>query len=575
LAKLYLFIKFERLFFMKTKLIISALLICSTLSRVIAMQNNADHVLGQLIVQLDKSNLDINDLINHFDKKIGLRLESMLSEPLAIYLLTFNTNEINENDLLQKVNANVIVKAVQFNHFVEERVLEPNDPNFTNGTMWSLKNTGQNGGTNDADVDAPEAWELCTGGITVAGDTVVVAVIDGGFFMGHVDINFWKNYEEIAGNNIDDDGNGYIDDVNGWNAYNNNGTITSSQHGTHVSGTVAAKGNNNIGVVGINWNAKVMAIQGSSGTEATVVAAYAYAFKQRQLYNQSNGDAGAFVVATNSSFGVNNGNPANFPIWCGMYDSLGSVGILSAGATANANYNIDVTGDMPTACPQQHLITVTNTDKNDVKNTGAGYGLTTIDLGAPGTSVSSTTPNNQYASLTGTSMATPHVAGAVGLMISYACPLLLQAYKQYPDSISLLFKEFMLNNVDANTSLQSNTVSGGRLNLFNSLQAINQYCITTDDKIKEIAELFITDLTIQPNPAGDYLQLMYSLPNSGNVSIDLLDITGRLVKHIERSNFSEGYHSHTVYLEDIEAGVYCIQLRSGNSSSQTKKFVKL
>ena len=550
------------------------------LSSVLMLQNsnaqnnlNNDHVNGQIMVQLQKE-AQINNFIASFNSNYELKVEQQLSEPLAIWLLSFNENAIAENEILQKVNSHRQTKAVQFNHFVEERVLEPNDPNYVNGTQWDMNNTGQNGGTNDADIDAPEAWELNTGGITAAGDTVVVAVVDGGFFLAHQDLNFWKNYAEIPGNSIDDDNNGYVDDVNGWNAYNNNGTITSSQHGTHVSGTVAAKGNNNLGVAGVNWNAKVMAIQGSSGTEATVVNAYAYAFKQRKIYNQTNGLQGAFVVATNSSFGVNNGNPNSYPIWCGMYDSLGAVGILSAGATANANYNIDVTGDMPTACPNNHLITVTNTDRNDIKASSAGYGITTIDLGAPGSTVNSTTPNNAYANLSGTSMATPHVAGAVGLMISAACPQLLQDYKNFPDSIALLFKDFMLNNVDPNADLLNKTVTDGRLNVYNSLVAINNYCLFTSNQIKGIGQSLIKDFEIQPNPAQAYLQLFYNLPESGNVQINVLDMAGRNIKQMQRTNFSEGYHNHIVDVQDLEAGIYFIQLQIGGSQSGVKKFIK-
>jgi subtilisin family serine protease len=532
-----------------------------------------DHVNGQLMIQLYKD-AQINNFIATFNPNYELKVEQQLSEPLAIWLLSFNENNVDENEILQKVNSHRQTKAVQFNHFIEERLLEPNDPSYNDGTQWDMNNTGQNGGTNDADIDAPEAWALCTGGITTAGDTVVVAVVDGGFSLAHQDLNFWKNYAEIPGNNIDDDNNGYVDDVNGWNAFNNNGSVTSSQHGTHVSGTVAARGNNNLGVAGVNWNAKVMAIQGSSGSESTVVIAYAYAFKQRKIYNQTNGIEGAFVVATNSSFGVNNGNPNNYPIWCGMYDSLGAVGILSAGATANANYNIDVTGDMPTGCLNNHLITVTNTNRNDLKASQAGYGLTTIDLGAPGSTIYSTTPNNSYANLSGTSMATPHVAGAVGLMISAACPQLLQDYKNYPDSIALLFKQFMLDNVDSIGDLQNVSVTGGRLNIHNSIVAINTYCTTTADNLKRLGENFITDLTIQPNPAKDYLQLLYKLPVSGNVQIKVIDMAGRNIKQIQRPNFSEGIHNHIIDVQDLEAGIYFIQLNTGNSQSQTKKFVK-
>ena len=538
-------------------------------------QNNqiTDHVEGELIVQLTKDG-NVNDLLKSFPANYNLEIISQLSNPLAIWLISFDASTISENEMLQKVNAYRKTKAVQFNHYVQERVLEPNDPSYVDGTQWDMNNTGQNGGIIDADIDAPEAWQLCTGGITAAGDTVVMAVVDGGFSTSHQDLSFWRNYGEIPGNGLDDDNNDYVDDINGWNVYNNNGNITSSQHGTHVSGTVAAIGNNGIGLAGVNWNGKVMAIQASSGTESVVVAGYAYAFKLRQMYNQTNGSKGAFVVSTNSSFGVNNGNPASYPIWCGMYDSLGAVGILSAGATANANYNIDVTGDMPTACENNHLITVTNTDRNDDKAGSAAYGLTTIDLGAPGSTIYSTTPNNNYANLSGTSMATPHVAGAVGLMISAACPNLLADYKNYPDSIALLFKQFMLDNVDTIASLQGKTVTNGRLNIHKSLVAINNYCVLTSSKTREIAQSFITNLEIQPNPTDAFLQLFYNLPSNGNVNINIYDIEGRRIKQVLRNNFSEGFHSHIIDVQDLNAGIYFIQLSINNSNSQVKKFIK-
>jgi subtilisin family serine protease len=146
---------------------------------------------------------------------------------------------------------------------------------------------------------------ITTGGLTVQGDTIVVAVIDCGADITHEDLNFWKNYLEIPGNGIDDDTNGYVDDFDGWNAQSQTGVITSCSHGTHVSGIIGAIGNNTTGVVGVNWNVKIMPVQPSSTNEALVVAAYTYVYNMRRLYNQTNGAKGAFIVATNSSFGVN------------------------------------------------------------------------------------------------------------------------------------------------------------------------------------------------------------------------------------------------------------------------------
>ncbi|KXK43528.1 MAG: Subtilisin amylosacchariticus precursor, partial [Chlorobi bacterium OLB5] len=210
-----------------------------------------------------------------------------------------------------------------------------------------------------------------------------------------------------------------------------------------------------------------MAIQGSSGTEAVVLRAYGYALKQRKVYDSTNGLKGAFVVSTNSSFGVDYGQPSNYPLWCAFYDSLGNKGILSACATANLNVNVDVVGDIPTACPSDWMVSVTNTTNTDAKNSGAAYGLTTIDLGAPGTSILSTTTASNYGLSTGTSMATPHVAGAIAFMYAVAPLPWITQYKLTPGPYSLQVKQKIMQGVDIKPSMV-NTVSGGRLNLNNS-----------------------------------------------------------------------------------------------------------
>ncbi|HLT46708.1 MAG TPA: S8 family peptidase [Rubricoccaceae bacterium] len=395
------------------------------------------------------------------------------------------------------------VLVAQFNHEVTLRgaSVTPNDTRF--GEMWNLHNTGQTGGTPDADIDAPEAWELTHGGIAADGARVAVAVVDNGFQLSHPDLRFWTNPAEVPGNGVDDDGNGYVDDVNGWNAYNHNGTITSSFHGTHVSGTAAARGNNGTGVTGVNWEAEVVAIQGSSGNEATVVEAYGYALALRNQYDATGGAEGAFVVSTNSSFGVDFGDPEDYPIWCGMYDEMGEVGILSAAATMNINADVDVTGDVPTACPSDHLIAVTNTTDDDTKNSGAAYGLTTIDLGAPGTSVLSTNSSSGYGTATGTSMASPHVAGAVALLVSGLSAAQLQAYRDDPAAYALTLKQAILDGTD---DIGIQTVTGGRLNVYNSLLLLQQTAAVT-------AEVEPVGGTSIP-PAGGTLTFQVTLTNT-------------------------------------------------------------
>lgn len=438
-----------------------------------------NYVDGELIIQL-KKNVSLQTFKNSF-QPIELRDIRLLSKRMNIWLFKYNTTKISYDDVLFQIRQNKNVSIVQFNHYVQSRnsnsilTTFPDDPMFNQ--QWALNNTGQTGGTPDADIDAPEAWDITTGGLTKLGDTIVVAIVDGGCDLNHQDLTYWHNYAEIPNNGIDDDNNGYVDDFRGWNAYDNNGNVLSDFHGTHVSGIAAAHGNNGLGVSGVNWYTQVMPVAASSGTEAVVVAGYGYVLEMRARYNESNGTEGAFVVSTNSSFGVDYGQPADYPIWCAMYDSMGVQGILSCAATANLNINIDVEGDIPTACPSSFLIAVTNTTNTDQKNNGAAYGLETIDLGAPGTSILSTVPGNSYSNLTGTSMATPQVTGAIALMFAAADSGLMITYKNDPANGALLFKNYLLAGVDTIPALEGITVTGGRLNVYNAALEVSQ--ITT------------------------------------------------------------------------------------------------
>jgi hypothetical protein len=463
-----------------------------------------NYVEGEIIVMF-KHSIDANSFLNGYSD-IGLGIKEVLVPDMNIYLFQYDNSRSQPVDALLSLMRSSDVEIAQFNHRFKERVI-PNDTRFAE--QWDKHNTGQSGGTVDADIDAPEAWEISTGGVTPLGDTIVVAIVDGGQQVTHTDLDTWRNHGEIAANGIDDDGNGYIDDIYGWHAGNNNGTIPSNSHGTHCAGIVGGRGNNSLGVAGVNWKVKTMPIAYGSATESNVIKAYGYALKQRRIYNQTNGAKGAFVVSTNSSFGIDYGRPVNYPLWCAFYDTLGNAGILSAGAGPNLNINIDIQGDIPTTCPSKFLIAVTNTTRTDAKNSGAGYGAINMDLGAPGTSILSTVPTNSYSSLTGTSMATPQVAGAIALLHAGAHSHYIQLMKSNPDSAAVLFKQFLLSTVDTIPSMTGITVSNGRLNLNKLLLKANTLNTTGVLNLNAVIEGFYDDVSglMVPDTAKLYLRM--------------------------------------------------------------------
>ncbi len=442
---------------------------------------NLSHVLGDVLVR-PVAGQEIESLISNLRYFEGnptrLQVVEQISRPLNIWRLNFDHTVIHEQHFLRFLQANPKIETVQFNHLVTMRETIPNDTFFDD--QWQYINMGQNGGVVGADIDADLAWDITTGGVTPFGDTIVVAVLDDGIDIGHEDFgdNLWLNHAEIPNNGIDDDGNGYVDDYLGWNINSNNDNINGGGHGTPVAGIVGAQGNNELGVTGVNWDVKVMVIRTDFNTnEADVIEAYSYVLEARQLYNESNGDEGAFVVSTNASWGIDFGQPEDAPLWCAFYDTLGHAGILNCGATINGNQNVDEIGDLPTACPSDFMISVTNMNRTDNKVTNAGYGLETIDLGAFGANTYTTADNNSYGGFGGTSGATPHVTGAIALLYSAPCDNLISIAKADPGQAALLARQYILEGVDPNPSLDGITVTGGRLNMFNSLNDLMNNCV--------------------------------------------------------------------------------------------------
>lgn len=421
-------------------------------------QESTTYVENEFIIWLEQD-VDASDFAAK--SNTGIMPKRQLSKRLNIWLFEINDNKEHREDKMRRLNANADVRVIQNNHTnITLREAIPDDPFF--GQQWA-----------PAIMNLPQAWEeFTTGGVTATGDTIVVAVIDGGADWTHEDLNCWENAHEIPNNGIDDDGNGYIDDFHGWNAYNHNGYVGSNNHGTHVSGIIGAVGNNGKGVCGVNWNVKVMPIGGSSSNESIVVEAYSYVLEMRARYNETDGEEGAFIVATNSSFGVDYGNPDDYPIWCSMYDEMGNVGILSCGAGPNLNVNVDIVGDVPSACPGNYLIGITNTTSSDEKYGSAGYGVNNIDIGAPGTSIYSTLPNNNYGNMTGTSMATPQVSGTIALMYAALPEEMMIACKNDPANFCLSVRHHLLNGADHLPSLDGLVASGRRLNAYGAIESV-------------------------------------------------------------------------------------------------------
>ncbi len=409
------------------------------------------------------------------------RIKEVINATMNLYLVEIDGSV---GQAIKNLKSTEDVLYAQPNHYVQLRYSAPsesfsvqdlfrglpNDPQMNQ--MWDLVE-GVGG------ISATQVWNTSVGGKDRGNNDIVVAVIDGGIDVNHPDLNqnAWINTNETPSNGLDDDNNGFVDDIYGWNAFANNGKISADSHATHVAGTIGAVGNNGVGVSGVNWNVKIMSIMGASGTTATVAKAYGYVIEQKKLWYSSQGKRGANIVATNSSFGVDSADctSGDYPVWNDLYENMGKLGILSAAATANNDVNVDVAGDVPTGCSSEYLVTVTNTQKDDTKFSRAGYGVKNVDLGAPGTKVFSTLPSSTYGALTGTSMSTPHVAGAIALLHSLAPMEFYNDYMAQPATAALALKTSLLKGVDPLSSLRGITVTGGRLNVSKSAGLLMNY----------------------------------------------------------------------------------------------------
>ncbi|HEY3189213.1 MAG TPA: S8 family peptidase [Solirubrobacteraceae bacterium] len=322
----------------------------------------------------------------------------------------------------------------------------PDDPLYR--FQWALENTGQsvNGqtGSPDADIDGPDAWDTTTGAADVA-----VAVVDTGLDLDHPDIapNLWVDRAEAPGNAIDDDANGFVDDVHGWDFVAHDAQpLDENGHGTHVAGTIAARGNDGWGVSGVAWRAGLLPLRalGADGTGrvADVLSAYAYAVA-----------AGARIV--NASLGGSTPSRAERDLIGAATTTLFVVAAGNEGADNDASPSYPCDYDLP------NVVCVAASDRDDRLAAFSNFGRTSVDLAAPGVDIASSWPGERHALLSGTSMAAPHVAGAAALALSVKTDLTPRA-----------LGELLRSTADRSASLSGRVSSGGRLNVERLLAAV-------------------------------------------------------------------------------------------------------
>ena len=341
-------------------------------------------------------------------------------------------------DAIREFESDPEVEYAEPNFRVQALVV-PGDPSFTR--LWGMEK-----------INAPAAWDTTTGSTEV-----VVAVIDSGIDSNHSDLeaNLWVNALELNGRpGVDDDGNGIIDDINGYNAITGTNDLSDDVgHGTHVAGTIGAAGNNSVGVTGVNWNVRIMACKflaaAGGGTSADAIDCLHYVAQMKRR--------GVNIVATNNSWGGGGYSRA-------LHDAIAAQeDILFIVAAGNDGTNSDVTATYPANYDLPNVVAVAATTSTDSLATFSQYGRRSVHVSAPGSAIYSTSPGNSYATHSGTSMAAPHVTGLAAL---------IKAARPTADWRGI--KNLLLTGGNQLPSLANKTVTGRQIDAFGSLTCLDR-----------------------------------------------------------------------------------------------------
>ena len=377
-------------------------------------------------------------------RQIPLSIEA-ISPALEIVpgLRVAKVNPADTSNAIEALRARSDVMYAEPN-FIRKATAVPNDPRFPD--MWGLKNTGQRvsfggqSGFAGNDIRAEQAWNFTTGN-----RSVIVGVVDTGIDINHEDLkdNIWTNSAEVPGNGVDDDGNGFVDDVHGWDFAHNDANVFDyteptyppspsytgdfDDHGTHVAGTIGALGNNGIGVVGVNWQVSVLPLkflvgEGGIGNSTDLLKALTYAKAMRLLWESSGGTKGANIRILNNSYGGGGFSQAELD----AIRSLGDAGILFVVSAGNEAVSNDLFPTYPTNYISPNLISVAASAGSGTRAFFSNFGEATVNVTAPGEYILSTTPKNTYDFANGTSMSAPHVSGSAALVCALSPGITMQ-----------------------------------------------------------------------------------------------------------------------------------------------------